>query len=146
MGAWGVGSFENDDASDWLAELCEGEDAGPIADALNTIVEGGDEYIESPDCSMAIAAAELIAASRGRQKADLPDEAKDWLARHHVPGDEGLVNLALGALARIRSNSELKELWNESESSSGWYEAIVDSVHRRGSSKEIGEIFRHGKN
>lgn len=34
MGAWGSGSFENDDALDWLTDFCDDPDKGLIADAL----------------------------------------------------------------------------------------------------------------
>lgn len=46
MGAWGYGSFENDDALDWLAEL---EDVSQLEEALDAVITNGGEYIETGD-------------------------------------------------------------------------------------------------
>ena len=59
MGACGCGSFENDDAADWVYEF---ESSGVVAAAsalehVSSIVE--DEYLETPEASAAIAAARL---------------------------------------------------------------------------------------
>ena len=116
--------FENDDACDWLIELCEGQDTRPIIDALTAITESDEEIcIEDPECSCAIAAAEIVAAAKGRPSADLPDEAKEWLAENAIRADEGLVTLAKQALARVKADSEL---WDESESANEWDAAIDD--------------------
>ncbi|MFL6255397.1 MAG: DUF4259 domain-containing protein [Pyrinomonadaceae bacterium] len=37
-----------------------------------------------------------------------------------------MVSLALRAIERIRTNSELKELWDESENPDPWYAAVTD--------------------
>src|SRR4051794_2230831 len=82
MGAWGSGSFENDDACDWVADL---EENGPSAvrEPLTTVADADeDEYLEAPDCSVAIAAAELIAASHDRAATDFPEQAHAWVARN----------------------------------------------------------------
>lgn len=51
MGAWGVGSFENDDAMDFIAELQAGG-ISVVRDALQEVAElGTDDYLEAPMAS-----------------------------------------------------------------------------------------------
>ena len=85
MGASGPGSFENDDARDWVAELESYADDGPIIDALNTIIDQTDDYPETPDCKVAIAAAEVVAALMGNPHEDFPDELEAWVEDRSAP-------------------------------------------------------------
>jgi hypothetical protein len=125
MGAWGADSFENDDASDWLADFCEGPETEATSAALSTVSEMAvADYLEAPDCCVAIAAAEVVAAQKGAPNASLNDEAKICLKTLESKADRGLVSLALKALERIKTNSELKELWDESENPAEWYQAV----------------------
>jgi hypothetical protein len=125
MGAWGADSFENDDASDWLADFCEGPDTESTAAALSTVSEmAAADYLEAPDCCVAIAAAEVVASQKGAPNANLNDEAKTCLRSLEGKANHGLVSLALKALERIKTNSELKELWDESENPAEWYQAV----------------------
>ncbi len=79
MGVWGAKSFENDDALDWVADLDEANDIEPVTKALNYIVNGDSDYLEIPECSVAVAAAEIVAALRGFPVSDPPDEVQDWI-------------------------------------------------------------------
>ena len=49
MGAWGVGTFENDDASDWAYQL---EEAGDLDLVQVTLAAAADPeaYLEAPTC------------------------------------------------------------------------------------------------
>jgi hypothetical protein len=55
MGSWGTGSFENDDAANWIAEL------GTIVpdDLAQILVQAADypNYLEAPASRIAVAAA-----------------------------------------------------------------------------------------
>ena len=131
MGAWGSGSFENDDASDWIADFCDEPDKELISDALSTVAEmDADEYLEAPDCSAGIAAAEIVAALKGAANPELPDDVKECVAKLEMKADPRMASLALKAVGRIRTNSELKELWDESESPTEWY-AAIDNLEAR---------------
>jgi hypothetical protein len=131
MGAWGADSFENDDASDWLAAFCDGPDTELTSAALSTVAEMADaDYLEAPDCSAGIAAAEIVAAQKGAPNAGLNDEARTCLQSLESKADPGLVYLALKALERIKTNSELKELWDESENPAEWYQAVENLESR----------------
>lgn len=124
MGAWGHGPFENDDASDWVWELEESKDFSAVQLALETVTRPGIDYIEAPDCSIAIAAAEVIAASQGRSAPNLLEEASVWVADRGAPPKQ-LVALARQALAAIKSRSELRDLWEESESFDEWVQSLA---------------------
>lgn len=123
MGAWGAGSFENDDAMDWLDELCDASDAETVRTALLTVTENA-AYLEAPDCSIGLAAAEIVAALKGTPSGDMPDSAKECLPKLKMTADHDLVSLASRAVERIKTDSELKELWDESESTDEWYDVV----------------------
>jgi hypothetical protein len=131
MGAWGSDSFENDDSSDWIADFCDDPDEKSISDALSPISElDADEYLEAPDCSVGIAAAEVVAALKGAANPKLPDHTKECISNLEIRAGPQLVSLSLKAVERIKTNSELKELWDESENPSEWYQA-VDNLEAR---------------
>jgi Domain of unknown function (DUF4259) len=129
MGAWGPGSFENDDALDWLNELVEGSGLRPVSAALGRTT---GEYVEAPDASAAVAAAEIVAALMGRPLAGLPDEAKAWIRAHPARPAPALVEQARAAVRRVQTDSELRELWEEgdAETASAWH-ACMDDLARR---------------
>jgi hypothetical protein len=131
MGAWGSDSFKNDDASDWVADFCDAPDQTLIANTLSAIANmDADEYLEAPDCSVGIAAAELVAALKSASNPNLSEDTKKCLSSLGIKADPSLVALALKAMERIRTNSELKELWDESETPEDWYQS-VSSLEKR---------------
>lgn len=125
MGAWGVDSFANDDALDWVAEL---EERGlPAVDAaLGGVLELEDEYLEAPAACAAIAAAEVVAALAGHPATTLPPEVTEWVAAHRGGFQPELVALARRAVERIVAESELRELWAESEELGAWEVSVAD--------------------
>jgi hypothetical protein len=129
MGAWGHQTFENDDACDWLCELEDAEDSSVLADTFDTIPKEADEYVEAPEASMALAAAEVVAALLGRPAAKLPEEVTAWLARQHGV-KPAPVKKAVRATRRVLANSELRELWEESEDFPKWQAAVEDLLKR----------------
>jgi hypothetical protein len=125
MGAWGAGSFENDDAMDWVVGLAEGSGDAVLRDALTPITTTDDRYLEGPDCSVAVAAAEAVAAARDHPHASLPAEVVAWVDKKpDVTMD--LVILARSAVDRIVRKSELRDLWDESDSADAWRAAMTD--------------------
>ncbi len=87
-------------------------------------------YLEAPDCSNALAAAEVVAALADQDSPNLPDEVKQWVHLRKHPGEQNLAKLALKAIERIRTDSELKELWDDSDHKEEWY-AVLDNLERR---------------
>jgi hypothetical protein len=133
MGAWSHGSFDNDDAMDWVGELEGAEDTEPISEAFESVIEAGDEYLEAPDASIGLAAAEVVASLLGKPPGKLPDEVTTWVAGKKAP-KAGLVKKAQRVVARILKDSELKELWAESEDSSVWRQEVESLLNRLGGS------------
>jgi hypothetical protein len=125
MGAWGAGSFDNDDAMDWASGLAEGSADIALRQALAPFASTEDSYLEAPTCSVAIAAAEAVAAARGHPSTSMPEEVTGWVKTKPVVGTD-LVTLARAALDRIVRKSELKELWDASDSAEDWRTAISD--------------------
>jgi hypothetical protein len=106
MGAWAAGSFDNDDAGDWICELPEADDTSVLEEAFSRVIEC-DGYLEAPDCSVAIAAAEVVAALRQRPCVEPPEQLGAFVSRIASPPLPALVGLALRALERVKTKSEL---------------------------------------
>ena len=131
MSAWSPGNFDNDDALDWLDDLCDSGDEFAVGAALNVVADWpAGEYLEAIDCSIALAAAEMVAAALGVPPADLPQEAEEWLERVAPEYGRQEVTLARRAIARIKASSELKDLWKDSNGYEEWL-AVVDNLERR---------------
>ncbi len=129
MGAWAVDSFGNDAALDWVAELNDADDISILDETLSVAAES-EEYVESDESCTAIAAAEVVAALRGKPTVDLPDEVTEFVARIKEKPPADLVQLAFEALERIKDSSELQELWAESDSGPAWLKAMADLEKR----------------
>lgn len=128
MGAWGYGSFENDDAADFLDDVTDSGDTSLLREALDNVLTS-TEYVEAPDACQAIIAAEIIAAMSGRPTlaAERQEELGEWLQRIRPAMDPELVSQAREALLRILAeNSELRELWEEVEDYSEWQDSLSE--------------------
>lgn len=129
MGAWDFGTFDNDDATDWLYDLEESSDTSVIQAALEAVTDSDDDDLEPPDCICALAAAEIVAALRGYPLEKLPENALAWVDAHDGLDVATLVPSALTAIERIRSNAEAKELWDDSDADA-WQASLDDLVSR----------------
>jgi hypothetical protein len=49
MGAWGVGTFENDDACDYAAEIANSSNLSRIEASLDHVLKSGAAYLEAPE-------------------------------------------------------------------------------------------------
>jgi hypothetical protein len=128
MGAWAHGSFDNDDAMDWVGELEELDDTEPIDWAFEEVLEA-DDYLEAPEASIGLAAAEVVAAMIGKPASELPGEVASWVAGKEPP-ETALVKKAQQVVRRVLEGSELKELWDESEDSAKWQQEVEGLLHR----------------
>jgi hypothetical protein len=124
MGAWGTESFANDDALDWLAELEQASTSEVLAQALAAAVDEPD-YLEVDVASRAVAAAEVVAALTGRPACDLPANTTAWVASQTEANVEQLVALARHAIDRVQRDSELADLWAESDNTA-WVNSLED--------------------
>lgn len=118
MGTWGAGPFDNDDAADWAWSLEDSADDAVLRAALQ---DGAAKA--KPDAStsqIAIAAAAVVAAGRSGDSADLPEEVAAWLDAHRDLPWSDLADLARAAIANAAKDSELLELWAESDDAETW--------------------------
>jgi len=128
-GAWGDGSFENDDALDWAATCSEAKSIAPVREALERSLHAS--YLEAPDGSEAVAAAEVIAAAKRNRMAGLPPDLAAWVKRQSPAALAKLAPLALRALKRVRDpkTSELRQLWDPVKPAK-WITVITDLESR----------------
>ena len=126
MGAWGLRFDQNDDAADWLAEFAD----EPSWEAVDSVLSAcSAEYVEAPECSMALAAAEVVAAGLGSPSSDLDEAVLEW-ATGNSSGAAGRRQAAQVALARIRDDSELNELWQEADEYADWQASVNETLAR----------------
>ena len=133
MPGWGTGSFENEDAQSLLGRL----NSLGIDDLRPMLSRAADydDYLEVPESSTAVAAAEVIAAlvvvqKGGAASPAAPRQVMEWLSKNKVDAPPDLVDLARRAVDRVRTNSELKDLWLEAEGLNEWSAALRDLERR----------------
>lgn len=132
MGTWGAGTFDNDDAMDWVGDFADSQDDRLIVDSLKAVGREltADEYLEAPTSTSALAAAEAVAALRGKPVKDLPNELAEALKKSRLRPDANLLRMARDVINIITTDarSELKELWDDVEpaDSSEWLAATAD--------------------
>jgi hypothetical protein len=135
MGTWAVDAFGNDDAADWAYELEEAEDLGPIEEAIAEVLAVGEEYLEAPEAAVALAAIEVLARVVGNpgEKNSYTEAADKWVANLSAKPTAELIDKAHTAIARILAeNSELNELWQDSEEYEAWLASVSDLRTRVG--------------
>jgi hypothetical protein len=130
MAGWGTGSFENENAQAWLP-LLTSLSVGDLQPLLSRAADN-DDYLKAPDASVAVAAAEAIAALKGEPAPITPKEIADWAlkAKSNNTSVSDLSGLALRATQRVRTNSELKELWHEADGLNEWSANLRDLEKR----------------
>jgi hypothetical protein len=130
VGGWGTGSFENDDAMDWLSSLSA---IGP-ADLAKIFTQAADDpaYLEAQAASIVVAAGEVLAALNGSPAPAAPPAIDEWLKKYPRISTPELNALAVRALERVRRDSELKDLWMEADGLNDWTGAIRDLQTRLG--------------
>jgi len=113
-GAWGIGSFENDSAMDWVYELEHSKSSSILNITLGLV--HGNGYLEVDACSAAMAAAEIVAAMKTKSYVKLPEGVKSWAKLNTGSLNDELVSKAKVSIAQCsnQSNSELAQLWQES--------------------------------
>ncbi len=129
MGAWDTGSFDNDDAMDWLYDLEDAQDFSFLAEACETVKDQRGTMPEAGDCAAAICAAEVVAALMGNPGDDLPDEVLAWVDEMPDPSD-ALSQMARDALHIVLTRSELKALWQESDQYEEWRAGLENLQER----------------
>lgn len=127
MGTWSHEPFGNDDAIDWSYGLQDTKDFSLIEQAIQRVLDCGPEYLDADTAVQAVAAAEIIAKAlgRGTQSDSYTEEVDAWLKSVSSVPTPDLRSRAHQALSRILGpDSELKELWEESEDLESWESSV----------------------
>lgn len=119
MGTWSIKPFGNDTALDWLNDLKISQNGQIlIANTIDSILENYDD--SSDKAEEAMAAISIISASTNEPVKGTNTEAKSWINYNGFVPDYSLIEKALAALEIITTNSELFDLWEESDSLKTW--------------------------
>ena len=111
MGSWGHKPLENDSAADLASSFNESKNTNVLEhvfDAINAL--NVDQYLEAPEAEAAVAAAQILQNLT-------PDEIKE-------DDRNRLISKSNIALKRVLENSELKELWSESDEYKDWVAVV----------------------
>jgi len=133
VGAWDHTTFGNDDACDWGGDLRSCEDLSFVEETLDKVIDAGQEYLEAPVSSQAIAAAEVVARLQGHfgVRNAYTESVDKWVGDHPQTVPAALAEKARVALERILTRpSELLELWQESEHFESWKGTITELKSR----------------
>ncbi|MBT9394159.1 DUF4259 domain-containing protein [Hymenobacter sp. NST-14] len=119
MGAWGYYNFDNDLAADFAEDFKAEPSAELLAQALAAVTAG--EYLDGDLGSEALAAAEIVAAILGKPARNFPNDLLGIIPRLTLAHVEPLRRPAQQAvLGVLGEESELRELWEESDEFENW--------------------------
>lgn len=133
MGAWAADSFGNDTACDWAYAIEDCSDLSLVEETLDKVLQEGDGYIDASDAEEAIAAIEVIARLQGNwgMRNAYSESVDKWVKKSKLVPDKGLVEKAHQVIARILGDeSELKELWEDSNLSNEWVVSVQELAGR----------------
>lgn len=132
MGAWDYGPLDNDEAQDFVGDLLgtRGDRWRMVEAALDLIADapGGTD---SSDESAALAACEVLASAASGAAADgLDDELAAWAVRTAPKHLHIWSRRAIAVIDRIQSQSELRDLWEQSGDLKPWLGSLEDLKRR----------------
>ncbi|TFH79852.1 MULTISPECIES: DUF4259 domain-containing protein [Pseudomonas] len=125
MGTWSIHAFGNDEAADFAIELSESSNLDLIQSALEDVIVAA-EYLEAPEADRGIAAAAVLALLNGQEIPGTLDEAlSTWVKSQTTKPGSALLTKAQVVIERVLSeNSELAELWIESDEYESWQDGL----------------------
>ncbi|MYM67031.1 DUF4259 domain-containing protein [Pseudoduganella sp. FT55W] len=128
MATWAVDAFGNDYAQDWAEDLHETSNLDAVEDTLNTVLDSGAE-LEAPFAAEALVAIEVLARLQGKGGPRTEDSAAvdEWVdaRKPKAKPRADLAAKAAQAIERILSpESELRQLWEDSEHYTDWCAAV----------------------
>ena len=132
MPGWGTGSFENEDAQSFLGRL----NSLGVDDLRQMLTHTADkDYLEAPESGAVVAAAEVVAALVAAANDETsspatPPQILDWISKSKAGPPPDLVEAARQAVEKVRTNSELKDLWLEAEGLNEWSAALRELKER----------------
>jgi len=114
---------------DWIYDLLDSGGLGRVKRALDVVLQDNVEDLETGDCRIALAAADLVAALEGDVNPNLPAEAEEWLSLVDQPAS-GLRSKAEEAVREIQDCSMLRKRLKEKDMLEDW-EQVVSALLKR---------------
>ena len=111
MGTFGGGSFENDEALDFVATVQSLDD---ISGVFSAMPKDPEISVDADVAQRIIATADCVATMMGRPADGIPAGLEKRLAKLGTPTPE-LVEIARDSLSRVLRSSELIDLWAEDD-------------------------------
>lgn len=129
MGPWGIGTFEDELACDWLEDL---HDSDPVAFLWHCLDLRGLDYLEYLAGTGVICSAEVIHALCDGPRPGLPEAVHQWLRLHRRIDATAFLPEAIAGMRRVLgSESELWERWQDhDEWSDAWFRHAADLLQR----------------
>ncbi|MEM9500639.1 MAG: DUF4259 domain-containing protein [Pseudomonadota bacterium] len=124
MGAWGSGPFDNDEALDFATKI---QSVDSLIDEV--LLHDVGATIDVEKAGRIVVVAECVAAMRGHPHALMPSDLAQRLLTFGEPSDE-LFDNTRDSVSMVISNSELSELWAESEHRANFNRAMTDLIDR----------------
>ncbi|MEO6278352.1 DUF4259 domain-containing protein [Roseateles sp.] len=128
MGAWSHQPFGNDTASDWADVLMDATNLSYVEASLDRVLDAEGSYLEAPDAEEGIAAVAVLAQLLGRSKPieDGPEGLNAWISGIGVRPSAALLDKARRVAERVvAEDSELAELWDDSEDAAEWRASVA---------------------
>ena len=114
MGAWGIKTFDDDSACDWIYDLEESEGTDFLEQSLNPKEEGG--YLDLEGDVAILCACELIHSILHGPRDGVPEDVVNWINNNRGIDVTSLKKICVDKINRLLSDkSELNELWAENE-------------------------------
>jgi Domain of unknown function (DUF4259) len=133
MGAWGNLPFDNDTTNDWAYGLEDVDDLSLVESAFDELEEVGGDYLDQDIACNALGACEVLARLLGHPGYTnaYTEKVDQWVVAHKLQPSPALLKRAATAIDRILgNNSELRELWEESDDSETWRKSVEDLRER----------------
>lgn len=116
MGSWGTQPLENDGALDLQSEFTDTQDITVLDSALETVLAiSSNDYLDAIDAEMGVAAVYLILQN---------------ILSLNLDNQRTLLQKTAAVLGRVIENSELQELWAETESYGDWLDSITSLMQQ----------------
>ena len=128
---WGINTFDNNDALEWLKKLKISNNFNEVANLVNQYQtqEAIDDLILK-QCTELLAAVEVIASAKTDDFKTFPADQVDWLANSEYSYDDKVFAAAKKTAELIKKDSEIRELYLESPLLKSWEEYMNELINK----------------
>ncbi len=129
MGSWGLGTFDDDIACDWVEDLY---DSDPLAFFVQCLDLTGLNELDYLACIGVVCTAESIHALLRQPREGLPEAVCRWAERHSDLDVMPLLPDVIAGLRRVMDrHSELHLRWEDNEEMyHRWMDQMYDLIRR----------------